>query len=109
LALAAAYLIALQALLLPLSVAAGGPFGFSLCSSGVFIAGPEAPGGRQNGCPCTGGCGMQCCGHALADPPRTQIVLSPTGIGAPLPSLALAALFRIWTRNPQLARAPPAV
>lgn len=108
-ALAAAYLIALHALLLPLSVVAGGAFPFSLCSAGASVASSQAPGSHQNGCPCAGGCGMQCSVHALAGPPQTLIVLAQTGIGTRLPMPALAPAVRITMRGPQLARAPPAV
>jgi hypothetical protein len=107
-ALLAAYVIALQALLLPLSVAAGGPFAFSLCSSGASVAGSQAPAGHQNGCPCAGGCGMQCCVHALAGPPQT-ITLNLAQVGALITPPALKRVIRLAIRTPQLARAPPAV
>jgi hypothetical protein len=108
LALAAAYVIALQALLLPLSVAAGIPFGLSLCSSGASIAGSQAPASHQSGCPCAGGCGMQCCVHALAGPPQSLTALDRTQVGALLSPAALEPVVRIAARRPQLARAPPA-
>jgi hypothetical protein len=59
-ALAAAYVIALQALLLPLSVAAGGAFDFSLCTAVTSADRPSSPAGYDSGCPCAAGCGMQC-------------------------------------------------
>jgi hypothetical protein len=108
LALAAAYAIALQALLLPLSVAVGGlPF-FSLCSAGTSVASSQAPAGHQDGCPCAGGCGMQCCVHTLAAPPQTVIILSLTKVGALMRPAALEPVIRPAVRSPQVARAPPA-
>ncbi len=107
-ALAAAYVIALQALLLPLSVAVGGSPLFSLCSSGASVASSQSPAGHQTGCPCAAGCGMQCCVHAFAGTPQTRIPLGVTQVGALLPPLALEPVVRPAPRGPQLARAPPA-
>src|SRR5664280_1467642 len=42
-ALAAAYVVALQALLLPMSVAAGGPFESSLCAAAAPVDGSPSP------------------------------------------------------------------
>jgi len=106
-ALAAAYVIALQALLLPLSVAVGGAYPFSLCSAGASVASSQSPAGHQSGCPCAAGCGMQCCVHALAGPPQTLIPLGLTQVGTLLPPPALERVVRPALRSPQLARAPP--
>jgi hypothetical protein len=107
-ALAAVYVIALQALLLPLSVAVGGSPFFGLCSSGASVASSQSPAGHQTGCPCAAGCGMQCCVHALAGPPQTLIVVDLMRTGAPLRPPALEPVVRPAMRSPQLARAPPA-
>jgi hypothetical protein len=107
-ALAAAYVIALQALLLPLSVAVGGAYPFSLCSAGASVAGSHSPVDHQSGCPCAAGCGMQCCVHALAGSPQTVIPLGLTQVGTLLPPPALEPVVRHALRSPQLARAPPA-
>jgi hypothetical protein len=106
-ALAAAYVIALQALLLPLSVAVGGSPYFSLCSAGASVASSQSPADHQSGCPCAAGCGMQCCVHALAGPPHTSIALDITRAGAPLRPPAIERVVRPALRSPQLARAPP--
>ncbi len=106
-ALLAAYVIGLQALLLPLSVAAGGSLGFSICSSATSVDSPQPPVGHDTGCPCAAGCGMQCCVHALAAPPQITIayVGSGTGVTAPLPPRE--AVRQPAIRGPQSPRAPP--
>jgi hypothetical protein len=106
-ALAAAYVIGLQALLLPLSVAAGG-FSLVLCSAQTSVGNAQSPVGHDNGCPCAAGCGMQCGAHALASPPQTVIALTlPRAAGLLLPP-PIDAVPRPHLRGPQLARAPPA-
>jgi hypothetical protein len=64
-ALAAAYVVALQALLLPLSVAAGSPFHSSLCAAAAATDGLPQPTGHDGGCPCAAGCGRNAaCSHS---------------------------------------------
>jgi len=103
--LIAAYIVALQTLLLPLSVAAGAPDA-SLCVSSAS-ASPHSGAGHATGCPCAGGCGTQCCVHAIAGPPQTAIVLAPAIIAQLAPSLAIVSAARPHLHSPQLARAPP--
>ena len=105
-ALIAAYIIALQALLLPLSVAAAAPDA-SLCASSAS-ASPHSGAGHAAGCPCAAGCGTQCCVHAMAGPAQTAAVAAPaivTQLGPPPVIVSVALPF---PRSPQLARAPPA-
>jgi hypothetical protein len=109
-ALAAAYLVALQTLLLPLSVAAGSPFAGSLCASSVNSSQqPDGqPNGHDGGCPCAAGCGMQCCVQALTGTQRDAVAPAVTpgyALTAPLHPIALA---RVQTRSPLIPRAPPA-
>lgn len=106
-ALAAAYVIALEALLLPLSVAVGGAYPFSLCSAGASVAGSQSPVDHQSGCPCAAGCGMQCCVHVLAGPPQTPVALARIGVGTRMPIQALVPAARATIRGPQVARGPP--
>jgi len=107
-ALAAAYVMGLQALLLPLSVAVGGAFTNVLCSAQQSVGNSQAPIGHNTGCPCAAGCGMQCCAaYALAGPPRTVIVFGLSAAGDLLPAPAVDAAPRPAARHPQLARAPP--
>lgn len=110
-ALIAAYVVALQALLLPLSVAAPPP-DVSLCAS-AGSASPHSGDGQANGlatgCPCAAGCGTQCCVNAMAGPPPAIVVLAPAAIAklSP-PPRAIVSAARPHLHRPQLARAPPA-
>jgi hypothetical protein len=102
-ALIAAYVVALQALLLPLSVAAG-PFAGSLCAS---VNGSPSPVSHEQGCPCAAGCGMQCCAQTLAGPPQIVIALGPTRTIVIAPAPVIQPVVRVTERGPQVARAPP--
>ncbi len=106
-ALAAAYVIGLQALLLPLSVATGGAFDFVLCTAHATVGSAQAPAGQDNGCPCAAGCGMQCSVHALAAPPQSVLAYGSFGAAALLPPPAIEPAPRPAWHKPQLARAPP--
>jgi len=108
-ALAAAYVVALQALLLPLSLAAASPFGTSLCAAAASAHGSSPPAGHDSGCPCAAGCGMQCCVQALAGPPPGAITIFLTRTIAMAPEPASAPVIRLDYRSPQVPRAPPAV
>lgn len=102
-ALLAAYVVALQALLLPLSVAAGGPLQASLCSASA----DNAPVKRDNGCPCAAGCGTQCCVQAFFGPPQTTIARDLTRFVAIAPALKSEGVARSPERSPLNPRAPP--
>jgi len=104
-ALAAAYVVALQALLLPLSVAASGPFAAGICASS--IDGPQAP-GHDSGCPCAAGCGMACCAQAPIGPPQGVMALFAAYVRVTAPALAIEAFVRPAAKGPQIPRAPPA-
>jgi hypothetical protein len=103
-ALVAAYVVALQALLLPFSVAAAGPLFAVLCSGSVSDQGPVAPAGHAAAC---AGCGMQCGSVAALPPPEPGIAPADrwtfTGRHAPVLVAAVAAPHR----GPQIPRAPP--
>jgi hypothetical protein len=107
-ALAAAYVVALQALLLPLSVAAGSPFHSSLCAAAASTDSSRQPTGHDGGCPCAAGCGTQCCVQLLAVPPQVVIILAPTRVTAMTPPRAIEPVTRPADRSPQIPRAPPA-
>jgi len=107
-ALAAAYMVALQALLLPLSVEAGGPFESSLCAAVASVDGSPSPAGHDSGCPCAAGCGTQCCVQSLAGPPQVAIILAPRRAIAMTPMRAIEPVIRPADRSPQIPRAPPA-
>jgi hypothetical protein len=107
-ALAAAYVMGLQALLLPLSVAAGAFLADTLCTSGGVTTGPDVPPGHSDsGCACAS-CGMQCCAHAPAGPSHAVIAVGLSAAGYLLSAPAIDAAPRPAWHGPQLARAPPA-
>ena len=108
-ALAAAYVVALQALLLPLSMAAASPFASSLCAAAASDIGSHAPAGHDSGCPCAAGCGMQCCVQTLASPPPVTVRPGLTRAIIMTPAPAIEPVIRLADRSPQVPRAPPAV
>ena len=103
-ALLAAYVVALQALLLPLSVAAGTQFSASLCIT--LADGSHSPVGHDSGYPCAG-CGMQCCGQALIVPPPVVIAVGSAHGFAIAPAPAIEPVLRPAGKGPQIPRAPP--
>jgi hypothetical protein len=105
-ALAAAYVVALQALLLPLSVAAGATVAGTLCSASAGHS--QAPAGSDSACPCAAGCGMQCGAQALAGSPQISVAVSPTFAFAAMPAPAFEPVVRMAEMRPQVPRAPPA-
>jgi len=106
-ALVAAYLVALQALLLPLSVAVGAAVDPSLCATASSTDGSQ-PIHHDTGCPCAAGCGMQCCGQALGGPPQFVTALALTRARALMPARTIEPIVRPADRGPQIPRAPPA-
>jgi hypothetical protein len=101
----AAYMVALQAVLLPLSVAAAAPFATSRCAP-VSDAGNDSP-VSQSVCPCASGCGMQCCAHALALPAPIVFGAAHAYAGAAAREVLLFGVVRPVTHCPQIPRAPP--
>ncbi len=104
-AFVAACVVALQALLLPLSVAAAGPFDTAICVSHLDNSAPVTP----SGCPCAAGCGMPCCVHALATPAPVVTGAAQPYAAAMVPEARLDGVVRLVSRNPQIPRAPPLV
>jgi hypothetical protein len=105
-ALVAAYVVALQALLLPLSVASAPFAGTSLCAAAT--SGAAIPGGDQSGGPCAGGCGMLCCAPAvLSSATRLAIVLPVVRAVAPSALRYAAVRAASAGDGPQQPRAPP--
>ena len=107
-ALFAAYVVALQALLLPLSVAAG-PFKSRLCAAAMSADGAPPPAGHDSGCPCAAGFGTHCCAQTLASPPVGTVILALSRALAMMPMPAIERVIRVAVRSPQVPRAPPAV
>jgi len=108
LALAAAYVIGLQALLLPLSVATGGSFSLNLCAAATSVDSRSLPVRHDTGCLCAAACGAQCFIQTLAESPQVIVVLDPARWVVVTPSPAIALVIQPAARNPQIPRAPPA-
>jgi hypothetical protein len=104
-ALVAAYAIALQALLLPISIVHAAPDAGLCASSALQNEQPAAD--HTTGCPCAAGCGMQCCAGAIAAPPSTAADLAFV-YSRPVALSAAVTAPRLHLRSPQLARGPPA-
>jgi hypothetical protein len=107
-ALFAAYAVALQGLLLPLTVAAFAAPDNALCVTAG--AATHRPAGHNGGCPCDASCGMQCNAPSPAGPPPQDIVVlyfaQSERIASP------PAAFVSVPRNDKTAhgpRAPPVV
>jgi hypothetical protein len=99
-ALLAAYVFALQVLLLPLGLA-------DAALAGAHCA-PDNPTQHQTDtCPCAAGCGTLCCQPLVSDPPTGLIVRLARVMPQPLPVHAAEAI-RPLLRGPQTARPPPA-
>lgn len=106
-ALFAAYVVALQALLLPLTVGAVASFDGSLCASTASTNGAP-PVSHDSGCACAAGCGMACCAQALAGPPQVvSLALGPEHIANLISPHAAEPAPPTTYRSPQRARAPP--
>lgn len=105
-ALIAAYVVVLQALLLPLSVAAGVPYASSICAASAEV--PHAPGSHETGCPCAAGCGMQCCAQALTGAPPLVVARALAYAHVDVPAPAIVAMARPAAKGPQIPRGPPA-
>lgn len=107
-ALLAAYVVVLQALLLPLTVAAHSIVGDSLCSSATADDG-RGPAGHDTGCACAAGCGMQCHTPALADAPAVALTVRYARVSKIAPTRLIGAVVCPSRRTPLMARAPPVV
>lgn len=105
-ALAAAYVVALQALLLPLSVAAGASFAAGICATAAD--GTHQPASHESGCPCAAGCGMQGSAQALIGPPQAALAPALTYTVVLTPAPAVEVTVRPAAKGPQVPRAPPA-
>ena len=107
-ALIAAYVVALQALLLPLAVAASSPFELTLCAAAASVDGSPSPAGHDSGCPCAAGCGTQCCVQSLAGSPQVTVAYRHAGFSVFVLLPSIKAAIRPVIRGPQFPRGPPA-
>lgn len=106
-ALIAAYVVAIQALLLPLTVAASASLDASLCISSVSGDGSGSTTGHKTGGLCAANCAMQCCAPAFASPPRIELAFGATGAGTAAEPSVIVGVLIATTHTPQSARAPP--
>ncbi len=103
--LAAVYVVVLQALLLPLAVAAGGLPGEGPCLSSS--ADTHGPASNDTGCPCAAGCGTQCCAQGVSEAAPGAANYDPKYAWRLTPAFDLEAVPQAATRHPQIPRAPP--
>lgn len=104
--LAAAYFIALQALVLPMAAVAGAVVDVTTCYS-ASTNDARHPASQQTGCACAAGCGMQCCANTFMAPPLVSISTEffSTAVELALSTLPPAADFP--ARRGHFARGPP--
>ena len=107
-ALAAAYVVALQALLLPLSVAAGGPFAGSLCASAVAADGSSRRWVTTKAAPAPPVAACSAARRRFAGPPQVVAAFGVARFVTLTPPPAFALVVRLTARSPQIPRAPPA-
>ena len=105
--LLAAYLVALQALILPLSMPATAALADSLCITEGTGSPAQHPAAQDHGCPCCAGCGMQCAAPALADAPPAVPVPPQAAVVAAAVPIVFAPSPRPDRRAPQMPRGPP--
>jgi hypothetical protein len=106
--LLAAYGVAAQVMLLPLSLPPAPAFAASLCRSDDGGA-PAQPAGHDHGGPCCAGCGLQCHVPALAGDPQVAQPAAPRlRVGAILAPAPFEPAVRSSLRTPQVPRGPPA-
>ena len=105
-ALFAAYVVALQGLLLPLTMVASAAPEIVLCST---VGEPtHRPVSHDTDCACAAGCGMQCCAQTLLGPPaHTGLVSRAAFVTVNAPPHLLTPIARPADRGPQAPRAPP--
>lgn len=106
--LLAAYLVALQALILPVSMPPTAALADSLCLTEGTGHPAQHPAGPDHGCPCCAGCGMQCAVPGLADAPPALPAPPQAVVAAPVILAPLAMTPRPAPRSPQMPRGPPA-
>ncbi len=104
-ALAATYVVVLQALLLPLAVAAAGPMAERPC---VTAAADKPASANDTGCACAAGCGTQCCAPGVLGPAHDFLLVAPTDFYVMRMAPVLATVAHATLRLPQIPRAPPA-
>lgn len=107
-ALFAAYVVAFQVFLLPLTVTS-----FAAPENGLCVAAAEAShpfSSHDSGCACAAGCGMPCGTLSLADAPSLDVIVLRTAHGFVVrPQLAIPRVAKTDDGIPHSPRAPPFV
>lgn len=101
-ALLVAYVVALQAILLPLSLAVGAPFINSLC--GATTSDSSQGSGSPDAAYVCATCGVSCCAQALEQPPYILAVVAREARPSAACS-AFASPVHSPSRGPQIPRA----
>jgi len=105
--LLAAYLVALQALILPLSLPP--TFAGTLCLTDATSGPAHDPADHTRGCPSCAGCGLLCHTPILAGGAAGAPIDAPQlRVAAALVPTPLEAARPPATRTPQIPRGPPA-
>src|SRR5262245_19230236 len=99
-----AYMLALHAALMPLSVPASASFSNSICSA-TTTNDVQDPGSGGTGDACAIGCGC-CPSHSINGVPA--VIALELQVASCLQTLPMAAPTTAASRGPQIARAPPA-
>jgi len=110
LAVAAAYVVALQLVLLPLTLAAADLLSGPLCSQVAATASNSAstdPLKAGTGCACAAGCGMQCCASSALAPPSSAHTVDRNALWMLTPAVVVSATALTQARSPHNPRAPP--
>lgn len=106
--LLAAYLVAFQALAMPLSMTPAAAVGESLCLGGHAGGPAPHPAGHDQSCPCCAGCGLICQAPALAGGEAHPVPAPPLQVAAVVAPVARAAVPLAVVHVAQMPRAPPA-
>lgn len=102
-ALLLAYVVALQAVLLPLSLAVSAPFNNSLCGARTSDS-SQGSGSLDAAYVCAAGCSVSCCAQTLDQPPYVLAVVAREARPSAACS-AFASPVKSASRGPQIPRA----
>jgi hypothetical protein len=105
--LLAAYLVALQALAMPLSMPPTPALAESLCLGGHSGDPAHGPAGHDQNCPCCAGCGLLCHAPALAGSVAAPLPAPRLRVAAVLAPASVAAAPRPAVHFAQMPRGPP--
>jgi len=106
-ALAAAYLVAAQVVLLPLSIATANPLLSAICTSAPGGATGQQPAGSANDCGCAAACGTLCCAPADLNTPPAEFRPPPKLVRVLAPVTAFGRGIHADSRSSHHPRAPP--